>query len=233
MSIPRKDSLLVAYALNFGTRLLASPATYFTSEAEAEALAAVCETYRAAQRTLADQHEAGIRSEPQRVERDDAKAAMLRAMRARYAMIGNNPAISDAAKIAIGVHVRAAHRSRSTPPTQRPRIGVTGVHGQTITLFIRDDTAGAARRASGAVFAFVHTFVGENPPADLSDWRFAGAAPTTRHAVTLPHSTPPGARVWIGATWVNRLGDTGPMSNAVATNIQGGGVNFAALRQAA
>src|SRR5687768_10014798 len=49
MSIPRTDTLLPPYAITFSERLLASPGTYRTSVADAQALADLCAAYLEAQ----------------------------------------------------------------------------------------------------------------------------------------------------------------------------------------
>src|SRR5690348_5101392 len=62
MSVPKKDSLLVAWTTNFSTRITATPATFGLVAGQATTYAALSDAFVTAAAAVAEAREAGIRS---------------------------------------------------------------------------------------------------------------------------------------------------------------------------
>jgi hypothetical protein len=224
MAIPTKDALLVPYSLNFSTRATATPAAFQISVADESALMNLQQVYSDAYAALVAARDSGTRSQSLTATKDVAKAAMLVLLRKLYTQVQVNPAVTEANKVLIGVHIKKTNPSPKPAPIARPGMDVVSVFGRTITLNIHDSASSTKRaKAPNTTQAFVYTFVGTSYPSDPSLWQFNGFATTNKHEITLPDSVPAGAQIWICAAWANQRG-IGPTSLPISTNIQGGGV---------
>lgn len=229
MSIPLKDSLLVPWANNFATRISASGNPYSVSTAQQTEMTARTTAFVDAYNALMDARADGTRAASQTAAKDSAKDSLLELGRELYAFIAANTSISDADKILVGVHVRAAGASPVPAPTARPGIDLVSVVARTVTVHIHDSASSTKRgKPAGAVSAWVYTYVGAEYPSDPSLWQFQGAFNKPEAKIVFPDSVANGAQVWICAAWVNRRGETGPVSVPITTNVQGGGMSASA-----
>lgn len=131
----------------------------------------------------------------------------------------------------------AIRKVKPTPipaPTARPGMDLVAVVVRTVTVNIHDSASSTKRRkAAGATAAFVYTYVGESYPTDPTLWQFQGPATKSTYEIVFPDSVASGAQVWICAAWMNRRGETGPVSVPITTNIQGGGMSASSMKIAA
>src|SRR5437868_8231312 len=103
MGFSSKDSVLSAEAQNFSTVLAADPAVYLQTSATATAVTAAVDAYVAALNILTEARANGVRSEQQTAAKDSSRLTMLELLRPIYAAVQDSVAISDEAKIALGV----------------------------------------------------------------------------------------------------------------------------------
>ncbi|MEO6435544.1 MAG: hypothetical protein ABIP55_07250 [Tepidisphaeraceae bacterium] len=229
MAIPTKDALLVPWANNFSARVSVAGNPYSVSAAQAAEMSSRTAAFVASYNALMDARADGTKAESQTADKDTKKSALLELGRELYAFIAANTSISDADKILVGVHVRGDKNSAVPAPTARPGMDLVSAIARTVTVNIHDIASSTKRRkADGAIFAFVYSFVGENYPTDPTLWQFRGAATKSTYEIVFPDSVASGAQVWICAAWVNRRGETGPVSVPITTNVQGGGVSASA-----
>lgn len=223
MAIPTKDSLLVAWGSNFGTKVTASPLTYNLTAAQATAFNGAYTPFVTAYDELAAAREAGTRSMVLTATKDAAKTELLRIGRELYALVQDSLSVSAADKQDVGVVVRDLNPTPTPPPAQAPGIEIRATVGNTVKIRLFD-VADSARRGKplGVIGASVFSFVGASAPTEESAWTFEGNTGLTRLDITFPPETAPGARVWFTAYWFNQRKQRGPAANPAGTNIPGG-----------
>src|SRR6478672_1739290 len=116
MAIPAEnDSLLVAFSTNFNDRIVAAPATYGFSAAQASAYTALHTPFVSAYNAVVAARESGTRSRSLVASKDAAKASLLGYARQLYAQVQSSLTVTDAAKIELGVKVRSAPSPQPIP----------------------------------------------------------------------------------------------------------------------
>lgn len=226
MAIPRKDSLLLPYALNFSTRITASPITFDLVAADATALSAVFTPYQTAMAAIAAP---GAKSPSGVATKNAARASMVPVLRELYAKVQASTSVSDANKGLLGVRVRKASPTPLPAPSSKPAVIVKSVSGWAVTVALRDSVDTATRgKPAGVLGAAVFSFVGEAPPSEIKQWKFEGNTGQTTVVVEFDPTLAAGTRVWITAFWFNPAKMSGPACDPVGTNLQGGGVAVAA-----
>ena len=222
MSIPKKDSLLVPYSTNVNTRIVASPGTFQLSAAQATAYTAVHAPYIAAVSAMMEAREAGNRQQSLTDTRNTTKKALLAYGRQLYTTIQSNPAVSDANKTLLGIHVR----SMPTPtpvPAHSPGLTIVSVDGRRVKARVFDTQVESKRgKPPGVSAAAVYTFVGALAPADPGQYEFQGLTTKTTMDIDFAPTVPTGSTVWISATWMNPRGQFGQASAPVSFTLQGG-----------
>jgi hypothetical protein len=220
--LPDRDSLLLAWSLNFSNRITATPTTYGLTAAQATAYAAVHAAFATALAAV-DPNE---RSKSLVAAKNTARDNLRTQARALAKLVDGTLTVTPAQRLELGLNVRKT----PTPipvPTASPFIETRQRYGTTVFVRISDGS-GKRARPSGTQGARVYTFVGDTPPTDPQDWFDEGQ--TTRADVELlfPAETPPGTTVWITAAWYNPRGQLGPACTPVSTVLAGGAMRMAA-----
>jgi len=225
MAIPLKDSLLVPYSQNWATRTTATPTDFGLTAAQAEAYVAVQSLYVDAYTTMMNARADGTWSESQTALKNATKATLLEFNRQLYAFVQANLNVSDANKILLGVDVRNFTPSPTPAPDTRPTTSIDEVFARTINGSVFDPASKSKRaKAPGALYANLYCYIGATYPSDPAQWQFEGPTSRSKFSITLPDTVPGGSQVWVCAAWVNRRGESGPVSMPVSAYIQGGGV---------
>jgi hypothetical protein len=223
MAIPKRDPQLVPFSTNWNTRLNADFASFDITDAQAKAYTDLHVPYIAAVSALTTAREAGTRSKSLTETRDTTRDALLKYARELYTTIQADNAVTDANKVLLGIHIRKTEPSRVPPPTERPGMEVVSVVARTVEVRIWDTASSTKRgKPANAVSAFVYTFAGATYPTDPTLWQFNGPATKSTYEIVFPDTIANGAQVWVCAAWVNRKGETGPVSVPVTTFVQGG-----------
>jgi hypothetical protein len=217
----RTEAELYSGSIHFSQKISLDPAAYGLNQRHADDYAAANALWAAAYEAA---HDPQTRTRGM-VAAKNAAAGTIRAMAADLAgIINGTPSVTEAQKLNLGLSVRTTP-SRIGPPTRPPRVDVLSVVGRTVALRIHDTTGRG--KPAGAAAAWVYTFVGEEYPADASQWRYQGAATRAKYSITFPGFVPGGQPVWIRAAWVNPRQEIGPTSVPITTNLQGGGAAIA------
>jgi hypothetical protein len=223
MAIPKKDTLLVAWGLNFDQKATLSPVTYNLTPAQASAFHTLYQAFVSAFNAVATARESGTRSKALTSTKDAAKAALLRTARELYGFIQGSTTVTVANKEDIGVNPRNRLPSPIPPPDSAPDIDVIAVSGNTVKIRLHEAGDSSRRgKPAGVDGASVFSFIGAAPPNEESAWTFQGVTARTSLDIIFPPGTPPGARVWFTAFWFNQRKERGPASTPVGTNIPGG-----------
>ena len=225
MSLSKKDSILVPQARNFADVLSADPGAYNVGAPAAAEVVAAVEAYADAVATLIEARANGVRSEQMTANRTATRRAMRGLLRPIYVAVQASASISDADKIALGVHVVAKRRTREPVPDFAPLLSVTRVDGWVVSLRVGDprEPARKARPArTEGISLFTH--VGDQPPADPSAFKFESNIGRTTTDVTFDASVPIGATVWFVARFFNSRKESGPTCMPVRATLGAGSI---------
>ena len=219
MAIPKKDSDLAAWSINFNTRITATPVTFGLTAGQATAYTTLHAAFIAAYNAASAD---GARSKSLVTAKETAKAALLVYARELYGFVQANTTVSDADKNLLGVTVKAAP-TPVPPPSDPPALDIVSVTGRTVRIRLHDSTDASRRgKPVGVNGAAVFSFVGATPPSGTSTWKFEGNTGKTLVDVTFPDSVAPGAQVWLCAFWFNQSKQSGPACDPMSTNVQFG-----------
>jgi len=233
MSFAKKDALLKPQAVNFSTVLAANPAVYQQTPATATSVTAAVGAYVASFDTLTEARANGVRSEQMTATKDADREAMLDALRPIYALVQESTLVSDALKIALGVHVKSTHNTPQPVPQFAPLMGVVKVDGSIVTLRMADpEEPGSNRRPLFTAGMSVFSYVGETPPATATDFKFEGNTGKTTIDIALPPSVATGATVWFTCFYFNNRKESGPACTPISTTL-GAGSTMPMMRIAA
>lgn len=224
--LPTRESELVTWSGTFDAAVSASPTTYGLTAEQATAYttaqAAFLQAYQLA-------NNANTRT-PSIIEtKDDAKAALIALTRELVNIVQAFPGTTDTMRVDLGITVRDVDPSPVPVPETSPTIDVTSVSGFMVYLRLHNGESTSRAKPAGVTGAALFSYVGDQPPTELSDWKFEGnVSKTTKLSVALPGSTPAGAKVWLTSFWFNTKKQSGPATPPVSTNIPGGGLSQAA-----
>ena len=225
MAIPvNKDVDLLNWSTNVDTRLTASPATYGTTAAVATQYSAVHDPFVAAYNALIAAREAGTRSESLTSIKDAARTALLDFARPLYRTIQYNTAVTDAAKIELGITIPDVEPTPIPVPGFAPGLQVRSVNGRLVSIRLFDPANPERKRfPEGVKGAIVMSFIGATAPTNPSLYKMEGPTTTVDTSVLFPEGTAPGTQVWLTALFVNERMQMGPACTAVGTQINYGG----------
>ena len=224
MAIPVKDSLLVDWSTNANTRLTANPTTYGTTAPVAAQYTAVHGPFLAAYQNLVAARTAGTWSESLTAIKQVAKLALLNFARPLYKTIQANTAVTDAAKIELGIALPDVLPTPIPPPATAPIVRVASVDGRLVTVSLRDaDDPESKALPDGVDGAIVMSYVGATAPTDPNAFKMEGPTSRTTVEILFPQTVMPGTQVWLTAVWFNDRKQMGPASTPVATQINYGG----------
>jgi hypothetical protein len=212
---------VVAGSANFAARIAEDYAAYGLSQAQAESYAVLD---AALQEAFARATDPSTRTSVAVA----TKTRALREMRADAvrlaACVYADAAVTDAQLLGLGLSPRPVRRRRVGPPTAAPTIVVGLCRGRVVDVRLRPSDAGRRGLEFGARGAYLYTFVGDAPPADSRDWRFARLTTRAITHIEFGNDVPSGATGWLSARWVNARGQTGPAGAPAPVTIQGGAV---------
>lgn len=224
MAIPVKDVLLVEWSTNTNTRLTAAPATYGTTAAVALHYDGLHSSFLTAYENLLAARAAGVRSRPLASIKDDAKRDLLAFARPLYKQIQANTAVTDAAKIELGVHVPDVEPSPQGVPSFAPKLFVEKVDGRLVTVRVADPADDTRKRMpAGCDGATILSFVGETAPTNPAVYKYEGSTSRVTVDILFPETVEPGTQVWLTAFFFNERKQNGPACTAVGAVINYGG----------
>jgi hypothetical protein len=212
---------LLGWSLNLSTKLSADPAAYGLSAEQAAEFAAVHQAFADAMAAV----DPAIRSKVSVARKNDARDVLKAQARLLVSIIQGQASVTDSQKIELGLTVRRAPRAIPAP-LDPPGVLVTYVVGQTVHLRLYDFVTARRGKPPGVRDATIFSFVGDEPPASLSEWTLQCNCTRTQIDIHFPSTLPPGTKVWFCAYWLNPRSQRGPVSKPVGTHIQGGIVVF-------
>lgn len=214
--IPDKQEDQATWALNFTTKITASPTTYGLTAPDAVTIAGAVNPFLAA---LAVATTPATRTSVTVNTKDTTRANMLLICRQFAQQIVKNPGVTDANKIALGLNPGPTGPTPIPAPVTEPILGLvkmTHLSGQ----FRASDSATPDVRAKpfGAVAMELWRFIGTTTPVGPEDATFNGLV-TKQPFVQSFDAGDVTKKVWLWGRWVTRTGLVGPWSTALQTII--------------
>ncbi|MFN3167227.1 MAG: hypothetical protein ACE37H_09220 [Phycisphaeraceae bacterium] len=224
--LPVKDADLLTWSQNFLDRLGADPAGYGLTVEQAAA-------YGTAQSAYADAfalaNQSTTRTPASVQAKNTARVALVTLIRELVDICQAWPGMTNDKRAELQITVRDNTPTPVPVPEEAPNIDILSVSGYTIMLRLHNGDSTSRAKPEGVKGATLFSFVGDAPPTDLSAWKFEGnVTTTTRLAVTVPGTVAAGSKVWLTSFWFNTRAESGPATQPVSTNIQGGGLSQAA-----
>lgn len=212
--IPAKDADLDAWAVNFSTRITATPTAFGLTAGQATTFGALRAAFTAALLAATDP---STRTSVTVAAKDTARANVVTNARLLAALVQAFPSITPSQLSDLGLTVRNTTPTPVPAPTTQPVLSVIGNAGQTITFNYHDSTTPLARaKPYGVIGVQLQYKLGVTPPTGWGDGVFVGTFGRAPYRVTMPPASV-GSVVHFVARYVTRRGLTGPISPTVTT----------------
>lgn len=217
--LPRRESGLLSWSANFRRKISQSPEHFGLTADQAAAYAAAQDEFAQAYQ-LANQ--SSTRTPSGIVRKDAAKRALEKLTRELAAVVRTAQNSDDSKRFALGLSIANAggYRPALGRPRTAPGVRILSVDGRRVRVRAYD-VESPHRRAKprGCRGVVYFTYVGDLPPADRAQWRFAGQSGRLTFMIDFEPEVEPFAKVWIAAHWSNPRGEAGPMSRWVSTHV--------------
>jgi hypothetical protein len=222
--IPSTDAGLLAWSLNFASFINASPSAYGLSTVQATAYQALHSAYATALAAC----DPTVRSKSTVAVKNAARTDLKKGLKLLVSVINGQTTVTDGQKIELGLNVRAMPSSIPAPALP-PGLSVVSVVAWTVRIKLYDkNSSGKRGKPAGVNGASVFSFVGAEPPSDISAWKFEQNTGHTTMDLVFQSTIAPGTKVWLTGFWFNGRKQNGPACAPVSTNLQGGSVSMAA-----
>jgi hypothetical protein len=217
--LPAKDAELLAWSSNFSTRISATPTAFGLTAPQATAYAALHTAFADA---LATATEPSTRTRGAIAAKDAARTPLKADARELARIVNAFPSITNQQRIDLGLTPRSGTVTPINPPTESPVTEVVSAIGRTLKVKLR--SVGSDRRAkpAGVHGASLFSFVGDEAPAEISQWKFEGSTTRTIFDVEFPGTVAAGSQVWLTAFWFNPRSQSGPACTPISAYIAGG-----------
>ncbi|MDR2809489.1 MAG: hypothetical protein LBB84_02890 [Tannerellaceae bacterium] len=210
--IPRKDTELLLWGENFCTRVADNATDWGIPTAEVTALQAAqtafAEILPAASGPLAD----SVTIE----RKNEARHALVEKIRGMAAFRLQNPILTNADRLLLGLHVHDTKPTTIPVPTTRPNFELKVTDVRRIAVHFHDQDSAGRARPYGVNGAVVYYDVLDAPPPHpdaLSRSLLATHTPYTLEFVEEER----GKAVYVALRWQNEKGQKGPWSEIEST----------------
>jgi hypothetical protein len=217
---PSRETELIAFSLNFKTKITASPTTYSLTALQATEYGALHDAFVAAHAVANDP----LTRSPRNISlKDEQKWALVDNLRLLGGIVQRAPGTTNPLRIDLGLPPRGGEPTPWPAPDRAPLLTVVSVNGRLVRLRIRDPENPDRRgKADGIDGIAIFSYVGATAPEDLAEFKFEGNTKRMLADVEFPLSVPHGAKVHFCAFFFNPRAESGPACAPVSTYIQYG-----------
>lgn len=206
IKLPASDSALQSVALNFKTKITASPTTYGLTAAQATANGTAYTNFANA---LALCNKT-VRIPANTSAKNDCRDILKNSIRSLALIVAGTPTVTDAQKLELGMTIQAPP-SDVPAPSVAPSLDIVKITGRTVQIRLHDATGEGKRSKPPQVkSAAICSYVGATPPSDPSAYKWEGSSGKQIVDVTFPESVEPGSQVFLTAMWLNEKQEPGP-----------------------
>ena len=215
-AIPSRDGELRDFGLTFSGKIAADPPGFGFTAGGVVPLTTAASEYSDAYNLVADPE-----TKTRGVVADkDLKREILKAvLRSFIGQLQANPAITAQQKSDLGIPIHDREPSPIAAPASQPVLTVLGIVNDTdVVTRATDLLTGRRARPAGVAGTAYYTYVGENPPADIEQWRHEGLSGKSQFTCAMrPEDA--GKLITIRARYYNAKGEFGPLSTPVTAVI--------------
>jgi len=223
--IPSREAELLGWSTNFDSKINADPTIYGLTIEQAGEYNTLHNAYRTAYQVAI---EPDTRTQSTIIAKNDAKKALIQKARELAQIVQKYPGTTNVMRSDLGITVPDDEPTPVPVPEDPPAVEIKSRYGKTATLRMHDVNNSTKRGKPPYVTgASVFSFVGEEAPDDLGQWKFEGNTGKTEVEVTFPPMVPGGSKVWFTAFWFNSRKESGPASAPVSARL-GDGLSQAA-----
>ncbi|MDR1551895.1 MAG: hypothetical protein LBS69_00305 [Prevotellaceae bacterium] len=205
--IPKKDAELVAWSANFGSQVAANARDWDITEKEVTELQNAVDTFAA----LHAQADSPSKNSIIVAEKNAARKVLVAVVRSLAGFRLKNPVITDAQRIALGLHVRDTTPTPVPPPTTRPEIDIDVLDVRRLKVVFHDIGKDSKAKPYGVIGAVILYAVLDAPPTDISALNRSLLATRTPHIIEFTEEER-GKTVYMTICWQNEKGERGPLS---------------------
>ena len=205
--IPKKDAELVAWSANFTAGVSANAGAWEIPPDEVNALQTADATFAA----LHAQADSPAKNSIIVAEKNAARDVLVAKIRELAGFRLKNPVITDAQRIALGLHVRDTTYTTVSIPKSRPELDIDVLDFRRLKVVFHDmgsDSKAKPYGINGAVIAYA---VLDTPPADPDALTRNVLATRTPHILEFTEEER-GKTVYVAICWQNEKGQKGPWS---------------------
>lgn len=216
---PRRDEEVVSFASNFAQKISLDPGSLGLTPEQAADCSDKSDRFATAFRVA---NEPSTSTTSTRFVKNAARRELEISVRMLAAIIRANPAVTDVQRISLGLSMHRALDNGDPAaigkPDSKPSVRVRAVNGRRVKIQLRDVAYPTKTgKPPGIAGARVYCFQGEQPSADLADWRFIDAFTRTDFTIDFGPRASGGIPLWIAACWYSPRGECGAMSNPIQT----------------
>lgn len=205
--IPSKDSELVPWSANFTAQVAKNAEVWSIPSDEVSAL----QTADAAFAALYAKADSPAKTTVIVAEKNAARKTLEGVIRTLAGFRLKNPVITDAQRIALGLHVRDATPTTIPVPATCPKLGIAVVDFRRLKASFHDQGSRSKAKPYGVNGAVIIYAVLDAPPADHSALTRSVLATRTPHILEFAEEER-GKKVYIAVCWQNEKGEKGPWS---------------------
>lgn len=217
--LPRSDSALLAWSINFDQKINAAPAEYGISAAQAQAFHDVQQAYAAA---LDVSNAPLTRSRPNIIAKDATRDLMKQEIRRLKGFVDGFSTLADAQRVELGLKLKRTGKAAVIPPPKAaPGMNIIARNGWTVRVRLFDSQVARVGKPPGVLGAILFSFVGKSPPENTANWLHCGQTTKVIFDFNFNSSVPPATTVWLVAHWTSPTGKLGP-AKIISTLIAGG-----------
>lgn len=215
--LPASDTGLLSFATDFSSVLTPGPTVFGLTTVQMTSYNAALATYSAALTAATSGATRGVSTV---FAKDTARKNLVALTRQYVGIIQKCPIVTDQQRVDLNITVPDQHRTPQPPPDATPVVEVQTVEQNVVTITLHADGATRRKLPPRAIGAAIFSFVGPNPPADPSEYKFEGNTTRTKLNVVFDPSLAPGTKVWIAAFYFSRRTLSGPISSPTSAIIQ-------------
>jgi hypothetical protein len=231
---PSKEAGLLAWSTQFSAKITATPTAYGLVAAQATAYAALHTAYSTA---YAAANNTTTNSKQAIIAKNQAKENLLNGPGGAWQLVDvcqHWPSMTDSLRGELNIRIPDADPTPIPAPAQPPLLSIMSTSGRTLKMRLRDKENPDRRgKPVGVAGATVLYFVGENTPADPSQWMFLLNESRTEFFADVPPVVIAGSKVWITAFWFNNRKQSGPVAIAASVRVDEIGNEVTPLAEAA
>lgn len=212
--LPTREGDLALWTANFATLTTANPTLYGLTAGQALQYATLNTVWQDA---LAAASDPSTRTAPAVAAKDVAKVNVKQYSRALAAVVQAFPGITPDLLGDLGLTVRDTGRTPQPAPQTYPLVNILSSAAHAAIVALNDqNTPNARRRPDGVIGAQIFVSFGPTPPNGVNEMTQLGVQTRYPQNWDLGVSNV-GKMAWIIARWMNRKGQTGPISTAAST----------------